>query len=43
VVEGLYEHLRDVVSEGGLRSVFAEGMVTRWIDEARLRSDWGTT
>ena len=37
VVEGLYEHLCDVVSDGGLRSVFAEGMVTRWIDEARVR------
>lgn len=39
---GLFEHLCNVISEGALRSVFAEGMVLRWIDEARVRrnADW---
>lgn len=33
----LIGHLQDVVADGGLRSVFAEGLVIRWIDEALSR------
>jgi len=37
MTEGLFEHLAEVASSGSLRSVFAEGQVARWMEDARRR------